>query len=125
MAELERHATGDAADVPGLVRLALDAGELAEARGWLSDLTTSVAGERARREATRALDRARNRGVTGDLVAELEAAVARGDSDAIGRWAEPPHPGRPAGAGRDRRRPHRRRLGKAAGGRGRHPGRVP
>src|SRR5205085_12029640 len=44
--DLEPHATGDAADRPGLVRSALDAGDMAEARTWLTDLTAAVAGTR-------------------------------------------------------------------------------
>ena len=80
---LEPHATGEAADVPGLVRLALDSGELVEARSWLADLSASVSSDRARREATKALDRARNRGVEHDLVDGLAAAVAADDTEAM------------------------------------------
>jgi hypothetical protein len=81
--ELEPHAAGAAGNVPALVRLALQGGELAEAQGWLSDLSASVQGERARREATKALDRARNRGVSGDLVDALDLALAQGDTAAM------------------------------------------
>jgi hypothetical protein len=85
--DLESHAGGDAADLPGLVRLALDAGEIAEARTWLTDLAASVAATRARKEATRALDRARNRGVEGWLVDALAAALEAGDTDAMAALA--------------------------------------
>ncbi|MGH9037108.1 MAG: hypothetical protein ACRD0O_15200, partial [Acidimicrobiia bacterium] len=51
LAGVAPHATGDAADVSDLVRIALDAGELIEARAWLSDLSTSLEGEKTRREA--------------------------------------------------------------------------
>ncbi|HEV7862756.1 MAG TPA: hypothetical protein VGR20_08650, partial [Acidimicrobiia bacterium] len=85
--DLEPHAGGDAVDIPGLVRLALDAGEIAEARTWLADLTASVAATRARKEATRALDRARNRGVEGELVEGLAAALAVGDTDVMATLA--------------------------------------
>jgi hypothetical protein len=84
---LEPHAEGDASDLPGLVRMALDSGELAEAKGWLADLSTAVAGSRARKEATRALDRARNRGVEGWLVDALAAAVEAGDTGAMAALA--------------------------------------
>jgi hypothetical protein len=85
--DLEPHAGGDATDIPGLVRGALDAGELAEARTWLADLAATVAATRARKEATRALDRARNRGVEGWLVDALAAAVEAGDIDAMAAMA--------------------------------------
>ena len=85
--DLEPHAPGDAADLPGLVRAALDAGDLAEARTWLTDLQTAVAAVRARKEATRALDRARNRGVEGWLVDALAAAVEAGDTTAMAALA--------------------------------------
>jgi hypothetical protein len=85
--DLESHAAGDAVDLPALVRMALDSGELAEARTWLADLTASVAASRARKEASRALDRARNRGVEGELVDGLAAALESGDTDAMARLA--------------------------------------
>ena len=85
---LEPHAAGDAVDLPALVRMALDSGELAEARTWLADLTASVAASRARKEASRALDRARNRGVEGELVDGLAAALESGDTDAMATLAE-------------------------------------
>jgi len=85
--DLEQHAGGDANDLPGLVRLALDAGELAEVRTWLAALAESVAATRARKEATRALDRARNRGVEGWLVDALAAAVDAGDTGAMAALA--------------------------------------
>ena len=81
--DLEPHATGDAADLPGLVRSALDAGNLVEVRAWLADLTAAVAATRARKEATRALDRARNRGVEGWMVDALAAAVEAGDTEVM------------------------------------------
>ncbi|MEW6477201.1 MAG: AAA family ATPase [Actinomycetota bacterium] len=85
--DLEPHAAGDAADLPGLVRSALDAGDLAEARTWLTDLQAAVAAVRARKEANRALDRARNRGVEGWLVDALAAAVEAGDTTAMATLA--------------------------------------
>jgi hypothetical protein len=85
--DLEPHAGGDAADLPSLVRLALDSGEIAEARTWLADLTASVAATRARKEATRALDRARNRGVEGELVEGLAVALEAGDTDTMAALA--------------------------------------
>jgi len=85
--DLEAHAGGDAADLPGLVRAALDSGQLAEARSWLADLTASVTATRARKEATRALDRARNRGVEGWLVEALAAALESGDTGAMASLA--------------------------------------
>ena len=85
--DLEAHAGAEAADLPGLVRAALDAGELAEARSWLADLTAVVATTRARKEATRALDRARNRGVEGWLVDALAAALESGDTSAMAALA--------------------------------------
>ena len=85
--DLESHAAGDAVDLPALVRMALDSGELAEARTWLGDLTASVSASRARREASRALDRARNRGVEGELVDGLAAALESGDTDAMATLA--------------------------------------
>ena len=85
--DLEPHAAGDAVDLPALVRMALDSGELAEARIWLADLTASVAASRARKEASRALDRARNRGVEGELVDGLAAALEAGDTDAMAALA--------------------------------------
>ncbi len=83
LAGVEPHATGDAADVSDLVRIALDAGELTEARAWLSDLSTSLEGEKARREAATVLDRAANRGVGGGLVDALAAARDAGDLAAM------------------------------------------
>ncbi len=83
LAGVEPHATGDAADVSDLVRLALDAGELTEARAWLSDLSSSLEGEKTRREAATVLDRAANRGVGGDLVDALAAARDAGDLSAM------------------------------------------
>src|SRR5581483_7354906 len=80
---LEPHVGGDAADLPALVRQALDAGEIAEARTWLAELAAAATATRARKEATRALDRARNRGVEGDLVEALAAALEAGDTDAM------------------------------------------
>ena len=85
--ELEPHAGGDAADLPGLVRSALDAGDLSEARTWLADLKAAVTAVRARKEATRALDRARNRGVEGWLVDALAAAVDADDTSAMAALA--------------------------------------
>ncbi|HKN90008.1 MAG TPA: hypothetical protein VJ622_06975, partial [Acidimicrobiia bacterium] len=85
--DLEPHATGEFADLPTLVRTALDSGEIAEARAWLADLTASVTAIRARKEATRALDRARNRGVEGWLVEALAAAVDAGDTGAMAALA--------------------------------------
>ena len=85
--DLEPHATGDAADLPGLVRSALDAGDMAEARTWLDDLKAAVAATRARKEASRALDRARNRGVEGWLVDALAAAIDTDDTDAMAALA--------------------------------------
>ena len=85
--DLEAHADAAGGDLPGLVRAALDAGELAEARSWLADLSASVAATRARKEATRALDRARNRGVEGWLVDALAAAVDSGDTAAMAALA--------------------------------------
>lgn len=85
--DLESHATGDAADLPGLVRAALDSGDMAEARTWLADLQAAVAAVRARKEAARALDRARNRGVEGWLVDALAAAVDGGDTKAMATLA--------------------------------------
>jgi len=85
--DLEPHATGDAADLPGLVRSALDAGDMAEARSWLTDLQAAVAATRARKEASRALDRARNRGVEGWLVDALAAAIDTDDTDAMAALA--------------------------------------
>ncbi|MGH9004766.1 MAG: hypothetical protein ACRDYV_16715, partial [Acidimicrobiia bacterium] len=79
LAGVEPHASGDAADVSDLVRLALDAGELTEARAWLSDLSASLEGEKTRREAATVLDRAANRGVGGELVDALAAAREAGD----------------------------------------------
>ena len=67
--------------------MALDAGDIAEARTWLADLTASVAATRARKEASRALDRARNRGVEGELVDGLAAALDAGDTDAMATLA--------------------------------------
>src|SRR5687768_15800824 len=87
--DLEPHAAGDAVDLPTLVRMALDSGDIAEARTWLADLTTAVSATRARKEATRALDRARNRGVAGELVDGLAAAVEAGDTEAMASLAEP------------------------------------
>src|SRR5581483_7116387 len=84
---LEPHVGGDAADLPALVRMALDAGEIAEARTWLAELAASATATRARKEATRALDRARNRGVEGDLVEALAGAVQAGDTDAMAALA--------------------------------------
>jgi hypothetical protein len=84
---LEAHAGGDTAELPGLVRTALDSGDIAEARSWLGELEASVAGTRARKEATRALDRARNRGVEGWLVDALSAAVEKGDTEAMAALA--------------------------------------
>ncbi|MGH8976092.1 MAG: hypothetical protein ACRD0C_23130, partial [Acidimicrobiia bacterium] len=83
LAGVEPHATGDAADVSDLVRLALDAGELTEARAWLSDLSSSLEGEKARREAATVLDRAANRGVGGALIDALAAARDAGDLAAM------------------------------------------
>jgi hypothetical protein len=83
LAGVEPHATGDAADVSDLVRLALDAGELIEARAWLSDLSTSLEGEKIRRETASVIDRAANRGVGGTLVESLAAARAAGDLAAM------------------------------------------
>jgi len=85
--DLEPHATGDAADLPGLVRAALDGGEMAEARSWLTALQSAVAATRARKEAARALDRARNRGVEGWMVDALAAAVEAGDTDVMATLA--------------------------------------
>jgi len=84
---LEPHVGGDAADLPALVRLALDAGEIAEARTWLAELAATATATRARKEAARALDRARNRGVEGDLVEALAAALEAGDTDAMAALA--------------------------------------
>jgi hypothetical protein len=84
---LEPHVAGDAADLPALVRMALDAGEIAEARTWLAELAASATATRARKEATRALDRARNRGVEGDLVEALAGALEAGDTDAMAALA--------------------------------------
>jgi hypothetical protein len=83
LAGVAPHATGDAADVSDLVRLALDAGELTEARAWLSDLSSSLEGEKTRREAATVLDRAANRGVGGELVDALAAARDAGDLAAM------------------------------------------
>ncbi|HEX6383000.1 MAG TPA: hypothetical protein VF180_17390, partial [Acidimicrobiia bacterium] len=85
--DLEPHATGDAAELPGLIRSALDAGDLVEVRSWLADLKTAVATTRARKEATRALDRARNRGVEGWMVDALAAAIDADDADAMASLA--------------------------------------
>ncbi|HZI39153.1 MAG TPA: hypothetical protein VFF24_12675, partial [Acidimicrobiia bacterium] len=85
--DLEPHATGDAADLPGLIRSALDAGDLVEVRSGLTDLKAAVAATRARKEATRALDRARNRGVEGWLVDALAAAIDADDADAMAALA--------------------------------------
>ena len=85
--DLEPHATGDASDLPALVRQALDEGDLAEARSWLDDLQAAVAATRARKEATRALDRARNRGVEGWMVDALAAALDGGDTSAMAALA--------------------------------------
>lgn len=83
LAGVAPHVTGDAADVSDLVRLALDAGELIEARAWLSDLSTSLEGEKTRREAATVLDRAANRGVGGALVDSLATARVAGDLAAM------------------------------------------
>ncbi|MGH9011564.1 MAG: AAA family ATPase, partial [Acidimicrobiia bacterium] len=85
--DLEPHARGDAADLPGLVRSALDAGDMVAARSWLTDLKAAVAATRARKEATRALDRARNRGVEGWLVDALAAAIDTDDAAAMAALA--------------------------------------
>ena len=85
--DLEPHATGDAADLPGLIRSALDAGDMVEVRSGLADLKAAVAASRARKEATRALDRARNRGVEGWLVDALAAAIDADDADAMAALA--------------------------------------
>jgi hypothetical protein len=85
--DLEPHATGDASDLPGLVRSALDAGDMVEARSWLADLKAAVAASRARKEATRALDRARNRGVEGWMVDALAAAIDADDANAMAALA--------------------------------------
>jgi hypothetical protein len=85
--DLEPHATGDAVDLPALVRMALESGDIAEARMWLADLTAAVSATRARKEATRALDRARNRGVGGELVEGLAAALEAGDTEAMATLA--------------------------------------
>ncbi|HVW34542.1 MAG TPA: hypothetical protein VHL53_18560, partial [Acidimicrobiia bacterium] len=85
--DLEPPAGGEAADIPTLVRMALDAGELAEARTWRADLKGTVAATRARKEASRALDRARNRGVEGWMVDALAAALAAGDTEAMASLA--------------------------------------
>jgi hypothetical protein len=85
--DLQPHAAGDTAELPGLARSALDAGELAEARMWLGELKAAVDAVRARKEAARALDRARNRGVEGWLVDALAAAVDAGDTGAMAALA--------------------------------------
>lgn len=85
--DLEPHAAGDTVDLPALVRMALDSGEIGEARMWLADLSAAVAATRARKEATRALDRARNRGVAGELVDGLAAALDAGDTEAMATLA--------------------------------------
>ena len=85
--DLEPHATGDAADLPGLIRSGLDAGDMVEVRSWLADLKAAVAATRARKEATRALDRARNRGVEGWMVDALAAAIDADDADAMASLA--------------------------------------
>jgi hypothetical protein len=85
--DLEPHATGDAADLPGLIRSALDAGDMVEVRSGLADLKAAVAATRARKEATRALDRARNRGVEGWMVDALAAAIDADDADAMASLA--------------------------------------
>lgn len=85
--DLEPHATGDAADLPGLIRAALDAGDMVEVRSGLADLKAAVAATRARKEATRALDRARNRGVEGWMVDALAAAIDADDADAMASLA--------------------------------------
>ena len=84
---LEPHAAGDAADFPGLIRSALDAGDLVEVRSWLADLKAAVTATRARKEATRALDRARNRGVEGWMVDALAAAIDADDADGMASLA--------------------------------------
>lgn len=85
--DLEPHATGDAADFPGLIRSALDAGDMVGVRSWLAELKAAVAATRARKEATRALDRARNRGVEGWMVDALAAAIDADDADAMAALA--------------------------------------
>jgi hypothetical protein len=85
--DLEPHATGDAADLPGLIRSALDAGDMVEVRSWLADLKAAVAATRARKEATRALDRARNRGVEGWMVDALAAAIDADDAEGMAALA--------------------------------------
>ncbi|HET9770816.1 MAG TPA: hypothetical protein VFS16_08000, partial [Acidimicrobiia bacterium] len=85
--DLEPHAGGEAVDLPALVRMSLDSGDIAEARMWLTDLTAAVTATRARKEASRALDRARNRGVAGELVDGLAAALEAGDTEAMAALA--------------------------------------
>ncbi len=85
--DLQPHAAGDTAELPGLARAALDSGDLPEARTWLGELKASVAAIRARKEAARALDRARNRGVEGWLVDALAAAVEGNDTAAMAALA--------------------------------------